>query len=65
MTRAAAFRQADVERVVRALKAVGETVAGVEQTPGGGFRVLTAAAAQEQPLSPYEAWERENGDRAA
>ncbi len=65
MTRRAAFLQADVERTVRALKAVGETVVGVENTPDGGFRVLTAAAQPQKPLSPYEAWEREHGDRAA
>jgi hypothetical protein len=65
MTKRAPFSQAEVERVCRALKAVGETVAGVERTPDGGFRVLTAAKAHEQALSPLEAWEREHGDRAA
>jgi len=65
MTRRATFTQADVERTVRALKAVGETVVGVENTPNGGFRVLTAASQPTKALSPLEAWEREHGDRAA
>lgn len=65
MTQRAAFRQADVERIARALKAVGETVVGVEQTPEGGFRVLTSNGRPEKPLSALETWEREHGDRAA
>ena len=65
MTARATFRQSDVERIARALKAVGETVVGVEQTGEGGFRVLTANGQPEKPLSPLEAWEREHGDRAA
>lgn len=65
MTKRAPFRQSDVERTVRALKAVGETVVGVENTADGGFRVLTANGQPEKPLSPLEAWEREHGDRAA
>lgn len=65
MTKRATFRQVEVERVARALKAVGETIMGVEIKPDGSFTVLTAANAPEQPLSPLEAWERENGSRAA
>lgn len=65
MTARASFRQAEVERTIRALKAVGETVVGVEGTPDGGFRVLTANGQPEKPLSPLEAWEREHGERAA
>lgn len=65
MTKPATYLQADVERAIRALKAAGETVIGVEGTPEGGFRVLTAQAHPQQALSPYEAWEREHGERAA
>jgi hypothetical protein len=65
MTRKAHYSQAEVERAARALKAVGETILGVEQTPEGGFIVLTTNSQPQQPLSALEAWEREHGDRAA
>lgn len=65
MTKAAPYTQADIERAVRALKAVGETVTGVEHLPGGRFRVLTASGQPQKALSPLEAWELENGGRAA
>lgn len=65
MTRRADFTQAEIERVARALKAVGETVTGVERLPQGGFRVLTAAGQPEQRLTPLQEWDREHGDRAA
>jgi hypothetical protein len=65
VSKRATYTQAEVERVCRALKAVGETVVGVERTAAGGFVVLTAANAPEKALSPLEAWEREHGDRAA
>jgi hypothetical protein len=65
LSRRASFTQADVQRAVRALKAVGETVTGVDIRPDGSFTVLTGEKAAEQALSPYEAWERENGGRAA
>ncbi len=66
MSRRAAFKQADVERAVRALKAVGETVGAVDIRPDGSFRVLTGKeAANDEALSPLEAWEREHGHRAS
>jgi hypothetical protein len=65
VTKRAAYTQADIERTVRALRAAGEMVTGVEHVPGGGFRVLTAQGEPAKPVSPYEAWEREHGDRAA
>lgn len=66
MTRRAAFSQGDIQRVARALKAVGETVGAVDIRPDGSFRVLTRdEIAAEQALSPLEAWERENGHRVA
>jgi hypothetical protein len=65
LSRRAAFRQADVERAIRALKAVGETVVGVETTTEGGFRVLTKHGQPQKALSPLEAWEQRNGGRAA
>jgi hypothetical protein len=65
MTRRAPYTQAEIERVCRALRAVGETVTGVEHLPGGRFRVLTAQGQPQKALSVLEAWELENGGRAA
>lgn len=62
---APAFRQSDVERAIRAIKAVGETVSGVEIKPDGTFRVLTGGNSEPEALTPLQAWEREHGDRAA
>lgn len=60
-----AFRQTDVERAMRAVQAVGEPIASVEIRPDGTIRVLTAANAEPQALSPLEAWEREHGHGSA
>ena len=66
MSRRVAFRQSDLERTVRALKAVGETVEGVDIHLDGSFTVLTAKeAANHEPEDALAAWERENGHRAA
>lgn len=65
MNRRAAFRQADVERAIRAAKAVGYQHPTVDILPDGRLRLLTAPTAEEKPLSPLEAWEQENGGRAA
>lgn len=65
MTRPSGFRQSDIERVAKALKAVGETVGAVDVHPDGSFRVLTGAELAQQALSPLEAWERKHGHRAA
>ena len=66
MTKRVAFTQADVERIVRALKAVGETVVGVEKTPEGGFLVLTGSPADSKPrLSELERWRQRRGRSAA
>lgn len=57
-----AFKQCDVERVLRALKAVGETDKTVEITREGAIRILTPADNDsEGPLSPLEEWERAHG----
>lgn len=65
MTRAVGFRQGDVERLIRAAKAVGYTAPVVDALPDGRLRLFTEPKEPEQPLSPFEAWERENGGRAA
>ena len=66
MSRKVSFRQADLERTVRALKAVGETNARVDIQPDGTISILIGGdPTPQEPLSPLEAWEREHGDRAA
>lgn len=70
MTAAARVLQADVERAIRAAKAAGETIAGVDILPDGRVRILTGepvSLAVAAPLSPLEQWERDqgNGPRAA
>lgn len=65
MTRRAAVPQADIERTIRALKAVGETIMGVERRLDGSFVVLTGANPPPKPLTPLQAWELEHGDCAA
>lgn len=65
MTKRVTFSQADIERALRAAKAVGYAHPTVDILPDGRLRLLTAPVAQEQPLSALEAWEREHGGRAA
>lgn len=65
MTKPATFTQAAIKRAALALKAVGETVTGVDIRPDGSFTVLTASGSPPKPLTPLEAWELEHGDRAA
>ena len=65
MTQRASFRQADLERALKAAKAVGYANPTVDILPDGRLRLLTEPQADAKPLSPLEAWEREHGDRAA
>ncbi len=65
MSRPALVRQADITRAIRAAKAQGLAVAGVELQPDGSVRVLTNEP-QARPLSALEAWRvKQGGDRAA
>lgn len=64
MSRAAAVTQAQIERSLRALKAVGERIASVKNEPGGAVSILTPDG-REIPVSPLEAWERKHGGHAA
>lgn len=64
MTRAATVSQSAIERALRALKAVGERIASVDNRPDGSVVILTAAG-EETSLTPLQQWEREHGDRAA
>lgn len=64
MSAKASFRQADVERALRAAKAVGYKHPTVDILPDGRLRLLTSEEAPTKALSPYEAWKAGNGDRA-
>lgn len=66
MSRRAAFTQAELERICRALKAVGETVVGVEKTDDGAVRVLTGTQGDSKPrLSELERWRQQKRGRSA
>jgi hypothetical protein len=58
-----AFKQCDVERLLRAAKRVGYRSPTVDKLPDGTLRLLT----DEQPreLSPLEQWESAQGDDRA
>lgn len=53
----AAFRQADVVRAVKAVRAAQIAVSGVEIAPDGTIRVLTSTA-PEAPSSPFDDWKQ-------
>jgi hypothetical protein len=59
------FRQSDLERAIRGVRAVGETVCAVEINPDGKIRVLTTTDTMKAELSPAEAWEIASGHRAS
>lgn len=67
MTRAATVRRSDLDRVLAALKAAGESIAGAEVQPGGAVRILTGApvaVTDSVPVAPLDAW-REKRQRGA
>lgn len=51
-----AFKQCDVERLLRAAKAVGYLTPSVDILPDGGIRLLTTGE-EKAPLSELEQWE--------
>lgn len=61
-----AFKQCDIERLLRAAKAVGHEHPSVDVLPDGRLRLLTTPTPEEpaEP-SPLEAWEREYGEGRA
>lgn len=67
MTRPSPFRQSDVERLLRAAKAVGYPYPTVDKLPDGRLRLLTEPKATEQPAAdPFAEWEKtQSGGRAA
>lgn len=64
MSKRVPFTQADVERAIRVLRKMGQTVTGFETTEEG-FRILTAEGPPPKAQSPYEQWKTKNGGRAA
>lgn len=57
-----AFKQCDVERALRAAKAVGNHDAVVDIRPDGTLRLLPRPPADEEPpASDLDAWERKHG----
>lgn len=59
-----AFKQCDVERALRAAKAVGFSTPTVEILADGRIRVLTGAD-ESAALTPLQQWEKERGQRGA
>jgi hypothetical protein len=56
--RAAYPRKLDIDRLVKAAKAAGVDVAGIEFSPGGAIRLLEARAIP-QPQNDFDRWEGE------
>ena len=67
VSRAASFKQADVQRAIKAARAAGLEVGGFTVDPrSGAITVLTAKQAEEQvAASPLEEWRRRRGQSAA
>lgn len=64
-----AFKQAEVQRLIRAAKAEGYPNAAVDKLPNGTLRLLTVPPAQSATAAPgeddldaeLEAWRRDHG----
>lgn len=66
MSRAATFRQADIQRAIKAAQAMGLTVSGYRIDANGTIEVLTGPQASEQRApSALEAWRARRGRSAA
>lgn len=64
MPRVATVRRSDLDRVLAALKAAGESIAGAEVQPGGAVRILTGEPMKPTdsvPVAPLDAWRQERG----
>lgn len=55
MTAKVAFRQADLQRAVKAVQAAGLPLTAIEIEPDGTIRILTSEPAS--ALSPLQQWE--------
>lgn len=58
--RPSTFRQADVERAVKAAQAAGLTVGTVEVAPDGTIRVIIADGTESAPMTPFDQWKAKN-----
>lgn len=59
------FRQSDVERAVKAARAAGLDVGGVEVAPDGTIRVMTATQAPAGASNPFDQWKARKDARSA
>lgn len=59
------FRQADVERTVKAARAAGLPIGGLEVAPDGTIRIITAEARESVPASPFDQWKAKRDARSA
>lgn len=50
------FRQSDVERAVKAARAAGLDVGGVEVAPDGTIRVTTVTPVPSETGDPFDKW---------
>ena len=64
MSARAAFRQADVQRLIRAAKAEGVSVVGYEVRPDGAVRLLTGET-EEPQRDELEEWRARRDQRKA
>jgi len=60
---AAAFKQADVTRALKAAVAAGIEVARVEIEARTGKIIISTPRRRDEPDSPYDAWKAENNAR--
>lgn len=66
MSRPATFKQADVQRAIKAVQAQGLPVFETIISPDGAIRVLTAPVVKaDVPADTYGGWKKPRGDRAA
>lgn len=66
MSRPATFKQSDIQRAIKAAKAMDLPVTGYEITAEGTIRILTAPVIKaDAPTDTYGGWKKSRGDRAA
>ena len=66
MSRPATFKQADLQRAIKAFKAEGLPVCGGEITADGKISILTTPPIKaDVPADTYGGWKKQRGDRAA
>ena len=63
--RPSTFRQADVERAVKAALSAGLVVGTVEVTQSGTIRVITSGGVEPPPKSPFDEWKEKHNASAS